>query len=74
VVAQHTFRCSADFAALLPAVLPETFTSSDIAAALDRRRGQGQKIAYCLRHMGAIDLVGKQGNAYQYRRSAFAVD
>ncbi len=58
---QHCFHGPADFAVLLPATLAEPFTSSDIAARLGVRRGQGQKIAYCLRHMGAIELVGKQG-------------
>ena len=66
---RHRFHGPADFAALLPATLPEPFTSSDIAARFGIRRGQGQKIAYCLRHMGAIHVVGKQGNAYRYERS-----
>lgn len=69
VESQRRFRGPDDFAALLPATLAEPFTSSELAAALDVRRGQGQKIAYCLRHMGAIGIVGKQGNAYQYARS-----
>lgn len=68
VESQHIFHGPADFAALLPPTLPESFTSSQIAAHIGVRRGQGQKIAYCLRHMQAIEIVGKQGNAYQYRR------
>ena len=70
VESRHRFCGPADFAALLPPTLPEPFTSSQIAACFGMRHGQGQKIAYCLRHMGAIEMVGKQGNAYQYRRSA----
>ena len=69
VESQHRFHGPDDFAALLPATLAEPFTSSDIATALSLRRGHGQKIAYCLRHMEAIHIVGKQGNAYQYRRA-----
>jgi len=65
---QHSFHSPADFAALLPPTLPEPFTSSQIAERFGVRHGQGQKIAYCLRHMGAIEVVGKQGNAYQYAR------
>lgn len=65
---QRVFCGPADFAALLPASLPTPFTSGDLATGLKLRRGQAQKIAYCLRHMGAIELVGKQGNAYQYER------
>lgn len=67
---QHSFNSPADFAALLPSTLPDPFTSSELAARFGVRHGQGQKIAYCLRHMGAIEIVGKQGNAYQYQRSA----
>ena len=67
---RHRFHGPEDFADHLPATLPEMFTSSQIAARLGVRRNQGQKIAYCLRHMGAICLVGKQGNAYEYSRSA----
>ena len=69
VTSQHRFHGPADFAALLPATLPEPFTSSEIAARFGVRHGQGQKIAYCLRHMGVIHVVGKQGNAYLYQRS-----
>ena len=69
VASQRRFHDPDDFAALLPATLAEPFTSSELAAALDVRRGQGQKIAYCLRHMEAIHIVGKQGNAYRYVRS-----
>lgn len=70
VEAQHSFHSPTDFAALLPPTLPEPFTSSQIAARFGVRHGQGQKIAYCLRHMGAIEVIGKQGNAYQYARTA----
>ena len=68
VESRHCFHGPEDFADLLPASLPHPFTSNDIAAGLEVRRNQGRKIAYCLRHMGAIHLVGKQGNAYLYQR------
>ncbi|MCY4436893.1 MAG: hypothetical protein OXE05_06115 [Chloroflexi bacterium] len=73
ITSQHRFHGPADFAGLLPATLPEPFTSSRLAARLGVRHGQGQKIAYCLRHMGAIEIVGKQGNAYQYRRAVVPI-
>ena len=69
VFSQHRFHGLADFVALLPATLPETFTSSQIATRCGVRHSQGQKIAYCLRRMGAIEVTGKQGNAYRYKRS-----
>ncbi len=68
VESRHCFHGPEDFAALLPATLPDMFTSSQIAARLGVRHGQGQKIAYCLRHMDSIKVVGKQGKAYRYQR------
>ncbi len=73
VESRHCFHGPEDFAALLPATLPDMFTSSQIAARLGVRHGQGQKIAYCLRHMGAIEVVGKQGNAFLYQREQLQV-
>ena len=70
VESQHSFHSPADFAALLPATLPDPFTSSDLADGLKLRRGQGQKIAYCLRHMEAIHIVGKQGTPTNMRGPA----
>jgi len=56
-----------DFLRLLPADLPEVFTTADIAAAADCPRRVAQQAAYCLRHMGAAEIVGKEGNAHEYR-------
>ena len=57
-----------DLADLIPAGLPETFTTGDLAAALGRPRRVAQQMAYCLRSLEAIVPVGKVGNAVQYRR------
>ncbi len=59
-----------DLAALLPAGLPDEFTTADLAAALGRPRRLAQQMAYCLRHAGVVDVVGKQGNASVHRRAA----
>ena len=61
----------ADVAALatfLPEELPEPFTTSDLASAVDRPIRLAQQMAYCLRHCAAIKSVGKRGNAVEYRR------
>ena len=42
------------------------FTTRDIAGALGLNRFVAQKMAYCLREMGAINIVGRQGNAFVY--------
>jgi hypothetical protein len=57
----------ADWLALLPSDLPTRFTTADLAAAIDRPRRTAQQMAFCLREMGALDIVGKQGNALEYR-------
>jgi hypothetical protein len=68
VVGGRLFETPADLAALLPATLPEPFSTSDLAAASAHPRRLAQKMAYCLREMGAIEAVGKRGNAILYTR------
>lgn len=59
----HRFHTPADLAALAPAALPSPFHTGDLAAAIDVDRWFAQRIAYCLLHTGAAQLVGKRGNA-----------
>ncbi len=68
VVDRRLLTSAADILALLPPDLPEPWTTSDLAAALRKPRRLAQQMAYCLRVMGAIDPVGKQGNAILYTR------
>jgi len=70
VVDQHLFETPADICTLVPPTLPEPFTTADLAAALGKRRRLARKMAYCLREMGALAPVGKQGNAILYTRAA----
>jgi hypothetical protein len=69
VVGHRAFKTPADMLTLLPADLIEPFTTSDLAVAIDQPRWLAQKMAYCLREMGAITSVGKQGNAFLYTRA-----
>lgn len=64
--------CVDDMTALLPDDLPDPFTTADIATGIGRPRRIAQQMAYCLRETGAIEIVGKQGNALEYRRSVTA--
>ncbi len=57
----------ADYVALLPAGLPETFGSQDLAQALGLSRSLAQKMIYCLFKMGGLQVAGKQGRAVLYR-------
>jgi hypothetical protein len=69
VVGQRAFGTPADMLTLLPVDLIEPFTTSDLATAITQPRWLAQKMAYCLRKMGAIMPVGKQGNAILYVRA-----
>ena len=70
VVDQRRFSTPADLGALLPPDLGAPFTTSDLATAIARPRRLAQRMAYCLRKMGEIEAVGKQGNAILYARSS----
>ncbi len=64
------FRTPADWLSLLPGDLPVPFTTADLASAIDRPRRTAQQMAYCLREMGALEIAGKRGNAFEYRASS----
>ena len=48
--------------------LPEPFTTKQLAQAMQQPQQLGQQLAYCLRHLGAVEVCGKTGNALNYRR------
>ena len=64
------FETPADIKELLPPGLREPFTTTELADAIEGRRGLAQKIVYCMRKMGVIERVGKRGrsNLYADRR------
>ena len=66
VVERHPFESAADVGALLPGDLAAPFTTADLAKRMEIRLKLAQKMAYCLRRMGAIRQVGKRGRAYLY--------
>jgi hypothetical protein len=66
VVGRRLFEQPEDIVAILPAGLPERFTTMDMARAMGEPRWLAQKTAYCLRKMGAIVEVGKQGRSKLY--------
>jgi hypothetical protein len=49
--------------------LAEPFTTAGLAEAIDQPRWLAQKMAYCLRGMGAISEAGKQGRSATYVRA-----
>lgn len=56
-----------DLLGLLPANLPQPFCTAQLADGLGKPRWLAQRVAYCLREMGAAKAVGKQGNAILYK-------
>lgn len=65
VVEQRLFEKPADWLALLPEGLGP-FTARDLAEAMAIKVELAQKIAYCLRNVGAIDFIGRRGRANLY--------
>lgn len=72
IVAAQSFSTTADLRRLLPRRLPRQFHTAYLAERLKTPRWTAQRIAYCLREMGAVEPVGKCGNAilYSYTRQA----
>lgn len=70
VVERRLFESPEDLSALVPRDLAEPWTTTDLAAAISQPRWLARKMAYCLRKMGAVEPVGKQGNAILYARDA----
>lgn len=56
------------FAALVADLPPEGFTAADLAASLGITQRLAQRAAYCLSKMGTVEVGGKRGRAYLYRR------
>jgi len=69
IVEQRRFSNPEDFAALIPTSIQGEFTTTDFAAVLQKRPRLAGQMAYCLREMGAITVVGKRGRAILYTRS-----
>jgi hypothetical protein len=67
VVSSATLREAVDLWSLLPAGLDTSFTTSDCARKLGRSVAFAQKMAYCLRHAGAIEERG-----FRERRRIYA--
>ncbi|MEA2632383.1 MAG: hypothetical protein QOE66_2602 [Chloroflexota bacterium] len=66
VVASVALRQPRDLWALLPDDLAGIFTTRDLADHLGRSLDFAQRVAYCLRLTGAVEIVGKRGNHRVY--------
>jgi hypothetical protein len=63
----HRLATAADLVRLISCPLPPTFHTGHLAEGLGVPRWIAQRIAYCLRQMGAVGEVGKAGNARLYQ-------
>lgn len=68
VVHSEMFNTPQDLLRLLPTDLDDPFTTATLAKAIKQRRRVAQQMAYCLKHMGVIQEVGKQKQAILYSR------
>lgn len=57
-----------DLLGLLPAGVPDQFTSADIAAASGRSKRLAMRTAYCLQRAGATRCIGSLGRLRLYER------
>ncbi len=64
---QRLFEGPADWRALVPEKLGGSFTTRELAEAMGTRRQLAQKMAYCLRKVGVVGLIGRVGRANLYR-------
>lgn len=60
------FETPEDFRRFVPRSLTGPFTTSELAKATGEPPHVARKVAYCLRGMGAIKVVGKSGNSLLY--------
>lgn len=66
----YTLKTAKDLAALISCPLPKRFHTGHLAESLEVERWVAQRIAYCLRKMGSVVQVGKQGNSLLYKFTA----
>jgi len=67
VLDRFFIRSHQDLITLIGGELPPEFTTADIASVSGWNRRVAQQAAYCLRVCGAIEIVGKKGNALIYQ-------
>ena len=61
------FESPGDLLGLLPAGLPDPFTTAHLADPLGRSRHAARAVAYCLREAGVLEVVNRTKAGYAYR-------
>ncbi|MYD45264.1 MAG: hypothetical protein F4W92_02785 [Gammaproteobacteria bacterium] len=68
----HIFNDEKDLWSLFSDLLPETFTSKEVAHCVGIGRRLAQQSLYCLRRCGVVEMVGKKGNELIYQTTCQA--
>jgi hypothetical protein len=63
IISAHLFSTPGEFVPLLPPDLPSPFTSRQLANGSHLRLWEAQKMLFCLRHMGLLQVAGKAGRS-----------
>ncbi len=63
----HELRSHRDLIKFLPHPMPKTFDTTQLAEHASIPRWVAQRVAYCLRKMGATEEIAKRGNSRVYR-------
>jgi hypothetical protein len=66
VLAFRDFHEPADYLELLPDGMGRPFTNKDLAKAAGMQGRLAQKMTYCLRKVGLIEMLGKDGRAFLF--------
>ena len=69
LIEEAYINCLADYAQFIPSMIPERFTTKDYMKATRLSPRGTQRAITVLRHVGAVKMVGKDGNAYIYERN-----
>ncbi|MHA2034914.1 MAG: hypothetical protein ACW972_12205 [Promethearchaeota archaeon] len=64
VLERKLFYTPIDFLMLKPTSLKTPFTNVELAHSLEKSVRLARKMSYCLRKMGILKVIGKQGNAF----------
>ncbi len=64
----HRFTSGDDLVAMLPDDLPPLFTTADIAPTVGSRAA-AQRLCYCLRQLGSIEMVDRTRSGMVYRHA-----
>jgi hypothetical protein len=69
VVERRRWQGSAGLLGFVPQAVADPFDTAELAAATGMARSTAQKLVYCLRRAGALQVVGKAGRSTLYGRT-----